>query len=93
MGLGELGTQIIFEDGREATVIYNGLCGVGIKWGLHNPDPKDFEYTGAEFGGDVPEDWPWEPDAILREPYDGVSYECEGGDFEVTRFGLDRIVG
>ena len=41
----KLGTHIRLPDGREATVVYNSLIGVGIKWGLHNPDPADFEGT------------------------------------------------
>ena len=43
----KLGTQIRFSDGRIATVIYNSLVGVGIKWGSHDPDTKDFESTNA----------------------------------------------
>jgi hypothetical protein len=41
----KLGTHIRFKDGREGTVVYNSLVGVGVKWGIHYPDPKDFENT------------------------------------------------
>ena len=92
----KLGTRVRLADGREGTVVFNGLCGVGIKWGLHDPPAEDFE--GAH--GDVASigvrvdfqpspDWPWEPDALLREPWDGCersgfnAEQCVGTDFEV----------
>ncbi len=92
----KLGTQIRFIDGREATVVYNSLIGVGIIWGLHNPNPKDFEGTNGDTVGEalVSDDWPWEPEALLRDPWD----ECEkstgfareafvGNEYEVIRAG------
>ena len=39
----KLGTQLRLPDGREATVVYNNLDGVGIKWGLHDPEPGEPE--------------------------------------------------
>ena len=49
----KLGTQIRLPDGREATAVYNNLDGVGIKWGLHDPEPGEPDamlrepYSGA----------------------------------------------
>jgi hypothetical protein len=31
----KLGTRIKLSDGRIGTVVFNGLIGVGIKWGEH----------------------------------------------------------
>lgn len=91
----KLGTQIRFFDGREATVVYNSLIGVGIKWGLHNPDPEDFVgTTGNTIHEDIKDGWPWEPDALLREPWNNcvahgfTPEQCVGIDYEVTRDGL-----
>jgi hypothetical protein len=91
----KLGTQIRFLDGREATVIYNSLIGVGIVWGLHDPDPEDFKNTdGNTVSGGSPDGWQWEPTALLREPWDGcekygfTKEQCVGNDFEIIRNGL-----
>lgn len=83
----KLGTQIRLPDGREATVVFNSLIGVGIVWGLHDPDPADFEGTNGDTIGDVqvPDDWPWRPEALLREPWDG----CE----KSTGFSIDQFIG
>ena len=74
--------------------MYNSLIGVGIKWGLHNPDPNDFEgTTGNTVSEEIGKDWPWAPDALLREytPYleeFGFTKEmCVGSEFEVIRDG------
>ena len=32
----KVGTIIELLDGKRGTVVYNGLDGVGIKWGEHN---------------------------------------------------------
>ena len=88
----KLGTHIELPDGRVGTVVYNSLVGVGIKWGIHYPDPKDFVGTcGNTVGGDVaPEGWPWEPDALLRDPWPGCRQngfepeDCVGEDFEMV---------
>ena len=65
-----LGSQVELADGRLATVVYNSLCGVGAKIGLHDPSPEDFDGTSGDMvDGDVPEDWPWRPDVLLREPW------------------------
>jgi len=91
----KLGTQIELPDGREATVVYNSLIGVGVKWGRHDPDPTDFDgTTGNTIDESVPDDWPWEPDALLRDPWDGserhgfARADCVGSEFTVLRDGL-----
>jgi len=90
----ELGTQIKFTDGRMGTVIYNSLIGVGIKWGLHNPDPTDFEGTdGNTVSSGASDNWKWEPDALLRKPWDGCEKygfrkeQCIDLDYEIIRYG------
>jgi hypothetical protein len=92
----KLGTQIKFSDGREATVVFNSLVGAGIKWGLHDPQPDDFEGTdGNTFQTGAPDGWEWKPEALLRDPWPGcertgfTAEECVGTDYEVTRVGLD----
>jgi len=91
----KLGTQIQLSDGRIGTVVFNGLCGVGIKWGQHDPDPKDFENThGDIFDSNPPLNWPWRYDAMLRDPWKGAAeeepgVEFVGEDFEVIRAGYD----
>lgn len=93
----KLGTQLILPDGREATVVYNSLVGVGCKLGFHDPDPADFDGTNGNLThADVPEDWPWEPDVLLREPWPGCDRtgfapaDCVGREFdcEIIRDGL-----
>jgi hypothetical protein len=86
----KLGTHIRLGDGREGTVIYNGLEGVGIKWGIHYPDPEDFNgTTGGLFAEEIPKDWPWIPDALLRAPwgcnakYGWPDEQCVGDNYEV----------
>lgn len=81
----KLGTLIRMTDGREGTVVFNGLIGVGLKWGHHDPDPEDFKDThGDLFDTGQDDDWEWEPDALLREPWDG----CER-----TGWALEQFVG
>ena len=83
------GTIIKLADGRVGTVVYQGLDGVGIKWGRHAVTLNEIMGHGcAAIGvddGDVPDDYEWSPDAMLRESYpscaDGV--ECVGEEFEV----------
>ncbi|KKN03925.1 hypothetical protein LCGC14_1102700 [marine sediment metagenome] len=90
-----LGTQIRFVDGREATVVFNSLIGVGIVWGLHNPNPLGFEGTDGnttEIG--CPEDFVWRPKALLRDPWLGcersgfAAEQCVGENYEITRVGF-----
>lgn len=83
----KLGTQLRLADGREGTVVYNSLIGVGIKWGLHDPDPEDFVGTDGNTtdltSDDI--DFEWEPDAMLREQRltDSFGIECVGNDYEI----------
>jgi len=91
----KLGTQIRFADGREGTVVYNSLIGVGIKWGLHNPPPEDFVGTdGNTASTGAPPGWKWAPEALLRKPWPSceqcgfTAEQCVGIDYEVTRIGL-----
>ena len=91
----KLGTIVELPDGRIGTAVYKGTDGVGIKWGRHDPDPKDFEGTsGNLFRSYVPDDWPWYPDAILREPWDGCEEygwtreQCVGEEYKIIRYGL-----
>ena len=77
----KLGTQLILPDGREATAVYNGLEGVGCKLGLHKTDPKDFEGTsGGLLDDEIPEDFKWEPDVLLRKPWktcENIGWEAD----------------
>ena len=95
----KLGTQLILPDGREATVVYNSLIGVGCKLGLHDPSPADFEGTDGNTVSDgSPDGWEWEPDVLLREPWDGCEgcgfqpEDCVGPEYacEITRVGLGK---
>lgn len=87
------GTVIEFTDGRVGTVVYNGLDGVGIKWGSHNVNEDTFAGTyGNLFDPTIDTtDWPWKPDAILREPWDGCERcgwtpeQCVGEEYEVVK--------
>lgn len=79
-----LGTIVRLPDGRIGTTVYHGLDGVGIKWGRHQPKPEDFVgTTGGVCGESMPDDWPWEPDAMLREPYPNATAPCVGEEFEI----------
>jgi hypothetical protein len=87
----KLGTHIKMADGRIGTVVYNGLDGVGVKWGIHHPDPKDFEgSSGGLVPWDVPQDFRWWPDAILRDPWayceqaGWKAEQCVGRDYEIV---------
>jgi len=82
----KLGTQIRLPDGRVGTTVFNGLCGVGIKWGLHNPPAEDFKNTHGDIGGKPQSpNWPWYADALLRIPWPGVK--------ERTGFSPNQCVG
>lgn len=98
-----LGTIIELPDGRVGTVVFNSLIGVGIKWGEHKPDPSDFEGTTggvvAMLGGaedEVPTDFEWEPDALLREPWEGFERhgfkleDCVGEEYTIIREGYGK---
>ena len=90
----KLGTQIQLSDGRVGTVVYNSLIGVGIKWGLHAPNFADFVgTTGNTVNESIPQNWQWEPDALLREPWAGCERHgfspanCVGEDFIIIKEG------
>lgn len=72
------GTIVRLPDGRVGTTVYNGLDGVGIKWGWHQVTPDDLAGTY------IPEDWPWYPDAMLRDYYSGADLPCVGTDYEIV---------
>jgi len=63
-----LGTKVWLPDGRVGTVVYNSLIGVGIKWGLHDPDPPDALLR---------EPWP------TCELYGFKPEQCVGSDYEI----------
>ena len=82
------GTWIRLPDGREGTVVYHGLDGYGIKWGLHEVDAAEIERHVClpEIGvvSDAPDDdWPWWTDAMLRDPYPSATLECVGEEYKV----------
>lgn len=78
-----IGQLVRVPDGRVGTVVYYGLDGVGVKWGVHRPDPADFDGT---YGDTVPPsrdvtDWPWSPDAMLRDPYEHPEWQTPGLEY------------
>ena len=89
----KLGTHVRLPDGREATVVYNGLEGIGVKLGLHNPQPSDFAgTTGGLMRGDIPTDFNWFPDILLRDSnewtppkheLDGMECVCKESEVEI----------
>jgi len=90
----KLGTQVRLPDGRIGTCVYNGLDGAGILWGLHDPNPADFEGTSGGIQDDtVPENWPWRPEAMLRDPWPGAAVPCVGSKFTILRWGLAETPG
>ena len=92
--INKLGQHIRLPDGREATTVFNGLIGVGIKWGIHHPREEDFELTdgGCFNRNNVPDDWPWQPDAFLREAEFAVRLgeECVGEEYEFIEEAADE---
>jgi hypothetical protein len=77
------GTVVKLPDGREGTVVYNGLDGVGIKWGRHEVTAEEIGGCANFNTGEPPEDFQLFPDAMLREPYPRAGMECVGSDYEV----------
>ena len=75
------GTYIRLPDGREGTVVYHGLDGYGIKWGRMRVDADTILRTQPLFGR-APEEWPWFPEAMLRDPYPGSTVACVGEEYE-----------
>ena len=92
-GESNLGTIVKLGDGRIGTVVYNGLDGVGIRWGEHIIDKElagKFSGTcGGLFAQEVPKDMlEWCPEAMLREPYPNADLPCVGRDFEIIQEGI-----
>ena len=97
-GITKLGTQVRLSNGREATVVYNSLVGVGVKFGLHDPQPEAFEGTDGNTVKDGrPEGFKWEPDALLRKPEMtellGMLCVCDESEVKITRIGLSTRTG
>lgn len=90
-----LGSIVRLPDGRIATTVYNGLDGIGIKWGRHEPPAEEFDGTSGgtvACADDSParaSDWPWKPDAMLRDPYPGAVIPCVGAQYELVESGLE----
>jgi hypothetical protein len=88
-------------DGRVGTVVYNGLDGVGIKWGRHKVDEDTFSGTfGNVFEPSVDvRDWPWHPDAILRDPWPGcerygwLPEQCEKHGPDCLGYAARKVMG
>ncbi len=82
------GTIVRLPDGREGTVVYHGLDGYGIKWGRISVDAEMIGAANTLFG-DPPPDWPYLPDAMLRDPFKttGKYLPCIGSDYEVVPQG------
>ena len=69
----ELGTFVKLADGREATVVYHGLDGYGVKWGKIEISLEDrlqiLSGVGDLLHRELPTDYQWFPEAMLRTPY------------------------
>lgn len=83
------GTIVKLPDGREGTVVYHGPDGYGIRWGRISIDTDAINAgSGCQLigvGPDVPDDYAWFPEAMLRSPYPSADCECVGDDYEVAR--------
>lgn len=83
------GTIIKLPDGREGTVVYNGLDGKGIRFGRIEID-MDIVNAGNTMFGDAPWNYPYYPEAMLRDPKLARHWpdmECVGEEFEIIREG------
>lgn len=79
------GTFIRLPDGREGTVVYNGLDGRGIMFGRILVDPEIINSVNSLFGV-APADYPYAPEAMLRHPKLARNWpgmECIGEEFEI----------
>lgn len=81
------GTIIRLPDGREGTIVYHSLDGYGFKWGRHSVRAEDIHGRGGLFSSEPPppDDYQWEPEAMLRDPYPSADLECVGEDYEIVR--------
>ena len=80
------GTHIRLPDGREATVVYHGLDGYGIRWGRISVNRTEIEAANSLFG-DAPRDYVWRPEAMLRDSYGGAALPCVGTGYDVIGEG------
>lgn len=92
----KLGTQILTEGGREATVTFNGLCGVGIIYGLHNFTEEEIEAfrktTADLFTQELdPILDDYEPIALIRDKKDGIieGMKCVGSEYKILKEGIN----
>ena len=67
--------------------MFHGLTGYGIQWGRVKVDADAIRTgDGNTFKSDMPDDWPWEPDAMLREPEVEhlLGMPCVGEEYEIV---------
>jgi hypothetical protein len=76
------GDHVLLPNGRVGTIVFKGLIGEGIKWGIHFPKLEDFEGTYGDLFDSKKTDFEWEPDALLRDPWEG----CEQTGWEREDF-------
>jgi len=77
------GTIVRLADGRYGTVVYNGLDGVGIKWGKHKVTADEIFGSGGCLTEYPPPGYQWIAEAMLRKPYKGCEMPCVGDDYEI----------
>lgn len=80
-----VGTIIELPDGKRATTVFNGLAGIGVKWGEHTIPDGAIGGHGDLFNEEVPVGYEWKPDAMLREIYPGADLPCIGEKFVIIR--------
>ena len=80
-----VGTIIELPDGRRGTTVFNGLSGIGIKWDEHDIPDGAIGGRGDLFDEEVPADYEWMPDAMLREPYENADLPCVGEEFKIIK--------
>ena len=86
----KFGTHIKLPDGRLATVVFSGLCGYGIKFGIFDLSNEtvigcgDLEKIGVN-NEYAPAYYKYFPDAYLRNKEDEqfMDLECVGTEWEV----------
>ena len=76
------GTIIKLPDHRIGTIVYHGLDGYGIVWGRIEVDKIKILSTCGLFG-ESPKDYPYFPEAMLREPYGNQDLECVGKNYQI----------
>lgn len=84
------GTVVKLPDGREGTVVYHGLDGYGIRWGVIPIGAREVEHIlngdGNTMQNSPPPDFPADltPEAMLREEY-STHLECVGSEYEIIK--------